>query len=118
MAGESACGQTPFSRRLMRFQCSRDIYVCAQAQAQLLRAAVGCSGASPLWLFWIIFIQAEACLKPLVLVWNALVRGGSALGNSCADSRVAGTFGRAQVLLEHVMCKRSFPLFGKRSLCI
>lgn len=65
-------------------------------------------------LFWIIFIQAEACLNHLVSVWNTLVCIGSALGNICADGRAAGTSGRVQVLLDHVIHKKGGFLFLAR----
>lgn len=98
----------------MSFQCRRDIYFCSQAQAQVLRAAVGCSGASPACPFWIISIQAEACLNHLVSVWNTRVCVGSALGNFSADSRAADTCGRVQMLLEHVIQKCGGFLFLAR----
>lgn len=101
----------------MSFQCSRDIYFCSWVQAQLLKPAVGCSGASSVCLCWITFIQAEMSLNHLVSVRNALVRVGSALGNFCADSRAAGTFGRVQLLLDHVIHKRGRFLLLARDHC-
>lgn len=65
-------------------------------------------------LFWIIFIQAGECLNHLVSVWNALVGVGSALGDFCADSRAAGTLGKVQVLLDHIILKRGQFLFLAR----